>query len=120
MNEIHDNHVTGAAGEELAALYLEHEGMDILETNFRFGRGEIDLIAREGDTLVFCEVKYRRTDEFGPPEYAVTPHKQRQLRRLAEGYLALRRITDQECRFDVVAIRRENGLPRLHHLRNAF
>lgn len=116
----HQNRATGATGEEMASLYLAYLGMHIVDTNVRFGRGEVDIIARDGDALVFCEVKFRRTDEYGPPEYAVTPAKQRQVRRLAGGYIALHSIREQECRCDVVAISMHNGLPRLRHIPNAF
>lgn len=120
MAESRDTHAQGMVGEHLAREYLEHCGLRILKCNYRFGRGEIDIIAEEGEYLVFCEVKMRRSDAFGSPEYAVTPAKQQQLRRLATGYLAQRHITDRACRFDVVAIEWSGSLPRIRHLRNAF
>jgi putative endonuclease len=120
MNVPHSTHETGAAGERLAREYLEQSGLRILETNFRFGRGEIDIVAAEGEYLVFCEVKLRHSAAFGSPEDAVTPAKQRQLRRVATGYLARKGITDHPCRFDVVAIEWIARLPHIHHLRNAF
>lgn len=113
-------HAAGRAGEDLAREYLEHRGMEIIQTNYRFGRGEIDIIGREGEYLVFCEVKMRTSDEFGPPELAVTLQKQQQVRRVARGYLAERQIVDQACRFDVVAITLVGGLPRFEHIPNAF
>jgi putative endonuclease len=110
----------GVEGELLARDYLAGHGMSILETNYRFHHGEIDIIGRDGDTLVFCEVKTRSTDTFGPPEAAITPSKQRQIRKLAEAYLVGNRLRDQVCRFDVVAIDWTGTLPQLRHIRNAF
>jgi len=112
--------LSGRTGEEIARRYLEGLGFVILETNYRFRRGEIDIIARDGDDLVFCEVKARWNDEYGPPEYAVTPQKQKQIRKVAEGYLYERNIRDQVCRFDVVAIQVTDGTPEIRHLKDAF
>lgn len=111
----------GAQGEEIAARFLAGHGYRILERNFRFKRrGEIDIIAREGEYLVFCEVKMRRDDSYGLPEYAVTPLKQETIRRTAAAYLALRGARDQPCRFDVVTIRFRGAEPEITLLRNAF
>lgn len=95
----------GLAGETVALKYLRRKRYAILETRFRFLRGEIDIVARDGDTLVFVEVKMRTGHGFGRPEESVTPGKQRQIRKVAEGYLMLRRPGDIACRFDVIAIR---------------
>ena len=111
----------GAQGEEIAARFLVEQGFRIIERNFRFRRkGEIDIVAREGEYLVFCEVKMRTNDEYGIPEYAVTPRKQETIRRIAAAYLALREISGQPCRFDVVTIRFEGKRPAMSLLRNAF
>jgi putative endonuclease len=110
----------GGEGEQLAGSYLRKAGMTIVETNYRFGRGEIDIIARDGETLVFCEVKLRMNDEYGEPEFAITQKKQQQIRKVAQGYLYERNITEQECRFDVVAIRMIKGRPEIRYIRNAF
>lgn len=110
----------GAIGENLAAEFLEKKGYLILQRNYRFERGEIDLIAKDGDELVFVEVKARTSKAFGSPEEAVTSEKQKQIRTVAEGYLFENGIEDQRCRFDVVAIRYEKGKPNITLLRNAF
>ena len=110
----------GHAGELLAEKYLEDLGYTIIERNYRFGKGEIDLIARDGEVLVFCEVKARHSDEFGPPEYALTPGKQQQIRKIAAGYLFEHEIAQHACRFDVVAIRFSGGEPEINYIRNAF
>ena len=110
----------GKAGEELAAQYLERNGLKILEHNFRFERGEIDLIAEEGEELVFVEVKARRSNAFGAPEEAVTEKKQEQVHAVAEGYLFIHDIDDRPCRFDIVAIEYQNGTAEIRHIRDAF
>lgn len=110
----------GAIGENLAAEFLEKKGYLILQRNYRFERGEIDLIAKDGDELVFVEVKARTSKAFGSPEEAVTSVKQRQIRIVAEGYLFESGIEDQRCRFDVVAISYEKGKPNVKLIRNAF
>jgi len=110
----------GKAGEDLAARFLEQSGLKILERNFRFERGEIDLIAREGEELVFIEVKARQSNTFGAPEDAVTEKKQEQIHNVAEGYLFKNEIDDCPCRFDIVAIDYKNGNAEIRHIRDAF
>jgi putative endonuclease len=110
----------GSDGEQLACEYLALQGLHVVERNFRSHRGEIDIVAREGEYLVFCEVKCRESDEFGSPEHAVTAEKARQVRNVAEGYLAKNGIREQACRFDVVAIRFSGARGVLNHIRNAF
>jgi putative endonuclease len=110
----------GKQGEDLAAALLERKGYSILERNYRFDRGEIDLVANEGGELVFIEVKARHGSRFGSPEEAITPAKEEQLKKVAEGYLAKRGLTSQACRFDIVSITFEGGTPHMTILRNAF
>lgn len=110
----------GTEGENLAAEFLQQQGYQILERNYRFDRGEIDLIAKEGKDLVFVEVKARHSGEFGSPEEAITPSKEAQLRKVAEGYLYENHIGEQPCRFDVVAIAYDRGKPQIRLIRNAF
>ena len=95
---------TGAKGEDLAVAVLRRHGYRILERNFRTPVGEIDVVAEEGETLCFVEVKWRRGRETGHPAEAVTGEKQRRIARAAEWYLARRRVASRPCRFDVVAI----------------
>jgi len=111
---------TGSAGEMIARSYMMDLGFEIVETNYRYGKGEIDIIARDGEVLVFCEVKTRERDQFGPPEYALTPRKQQQIRKIASGYLYEHEIAEQACRFDVIAIRMVHGKPEINYIRNAF
>lgn len=111
---------SGEYGESLAQAYLKEQGFRILETNYRFHHGELDIVAEEGEILVFCEVKTRSNAEFGPPECAVSEQKQHQLRRLALAYLTVHGIRDRVCRFDVIAIRLQGGVPSVNLIRDAF
>ncbi|HED04101.1 MAG TPA: YraN family protein [Candidatus Fraserbacteria bacterium] len=106
---------TGRQAEDRAADYLRLRGYQIVCRNYRWRGGEIDLIAREGDCLVFVEVKARRGRGYGLPEEAVTPHKQHKLVRTARRYLT-EHPTALALRFDVVAL--SGGEARLH--KNAF
>jgi len=111
---------TGTHGEKIAMSFLRKQGLEILEMNYQFGHGEIDIIAKEGEILVFCEVKTRYSDEFGPPECAITERKQAQVRKTAIAYLYEHEIREQICRFDVVAIRVKGSGPEIRYLKNAF
>jgi len=94
----------GTRGENAAAAYLERIGMEIVERNWRTGRGEIDIIALDGTDLVFCEVKTRRGTSTGTPEEAVSESKQRRLARLAQSYISAAGLTDCAVRFDVISV----------------
>ena len=112
--------VLGSEGERLAARYLRRQGMRILARRFRVLRGEIDLVAREGDILVFVEVKTRQR---GNPAEAVTLEKQRRVTRAALAFLRRYDLLDAAlpCRFDIVAVRCEPGQrPVIEHLKGAF
>ncbi|MDH4070046.1 MAG: YraN family protein [Ignavibacteria bacterium] len=110
----------GDRGEELALTFLRRRGFRIAATGYRYGRGEVDIIAYDGDILVFCEVKARMSDQFGEPEYGVTRRKQLQIRKVAEAYLFEHDIRDQVCRFDVIAVRFNGDRTIVRYLRNAF
>jgi putative endonuclease len=94
----------GKRGEQAARSFLERCGFEILDTNWRCGRGEIDIVAREDDVLVLVEVKTRRTVKAGTPEEAVSPAKQRRIARLAAAYLKGMAHPPERIRFDVVTI----------------
>ena len=96
--------VIGSEGERAAAAFLEARGYRILERNYRTRLGEIDLVAEEGRTLVFVEVKVRLNDRVGGPAAAITSAKQARIARLAQQYVASRRLAERACRFDVVLI----------------
>jgi len=116
-----DNKSLGARGEEIAAAYLKGRKFTIVERNFRCKAGEVDIIARDGKTLVFVEVKTRRTLTFGPPQLALTPFKQRQISKAALTWLAKKKLFDTSARFDVVAILLpDHEVPVIDHIRDAF
>jgi putative endonuclease len=110
----------GAQSESLAARLLKRRGYTILETNYRTPLGEIDIIARDRDTLVFVEVKARRSLGFGGPKWAVTPKKQRKISMVALYYLKTTRQSQAKARFDVVAIRSLTEPPQVEIIQNAF
>ncbi len=114
--------VTGVKGEEAAARFLTRSGYAILDKNVRTRAGEIDLVAMEGKTLVFVEVKTRRDMEGDPPQAAVNTRKQNRLGKLAHGYLKLKRIRPTPCRFDVISVifNDEGGVKAIRHIPNAF
>lgn len=111
----------GTVAEDAAVEFLKNKGFTIVKRNFHFGRdGEIDIIARDRDVLVFVEVKARASDLYGSPESSITPSKIKTIRRTAEGYLYINKITDVECRFDVIAIDYARKPPEIRHLISAF
>ncbi|GFO70162.1 UPF0102 protein [Geomonas limicola] len=121
MQEKRGNSSFGEQGESIAATYLQGQGFTIVERNFRCVCGELDIIAREGRTIVFIEVKCRNNEKYGPPQLAVTPFKQRQISKAALVWLAKKKLYDAEARFDVVAIvARKGEVPVIEHIRDAF
>lgn len=110
----------GDAGEDLAAAALKKQGYRIIERNFSCPLGEVDLIARQGDFLVFVEVKTRRGASFGGAAEAVHPAKQAKLMRLAEYYMNEKRLKEAKVRFDVVAVNWEGETPRVEIIQDAF
>jgi putative endonuclease len=116
-----DNKQKGDLGEAIAADFLGRLGYTVIETKYKFREvGEIDIVARDGDALVFCEVKARSSDRCGDPEYAITRRKQRQVRYLAKAYLFEHGIEEQEVRFDVVAIKFDGPCPKIDYFKGAF
>lgn len=108
----------GRYGEDVAARHLTAAGLVVLERNWRCDIGEIDILARDGDSLVVCEVKTRHGAGFGHPAEAVTPIKAQRLRRLAARWIRERRVSPREVRFDVVAVIRSGpGAAVVEHLR---
>jgi putative endonuclease len=109
----------GRSGEDRAARLLAGRGYRIVERNYRTKQGEIDLIALDGDTIVFAEVKTRTSDAYGAPELAVDPRKQARMVKAALSYLKRKKLHQTACRFDVVAISGP-GEDRVEVIRNAF
>ena len=112
----------GAWGEDAAASYLTENGFRLLERNYRTKYGELDLIAEEGETLVFLEVKARHGLSYGSPKAAVDARKQEHLRQAALLYLQEHtELAERPLRFDVISIVKENGKrAQLEHIRAAF
>ncbi|HET6497654.1 MAG TPA: YraN family protein [Coriobacteriia bacterium] len=108
-------------GEDAAAAYLERIGMTVTDRNWRCRSGEVDIVALDDATLVFVEVKTRRSLSAGQPEEAVSPTKQRRLVRVARHYLAHAGLSDTDTRFDVIAIHViADDRAVLRHHRGAF
>ena len=113
-------HVFGAAAEQLAVRHLEAHGCIVMERRFRCAGGEVDIVAREGDTLVFVEVKARATLRYGGPAAAVGPRKQRRIAGAARNFLRTRCDRAYPCRFDVVCVVAGNGRAEVRWLKDAF
>jgi putative endonuclease len=113
-------HVLGAAGEHAAEALLAREGFVILTRNYRWPGGEADLVALDGLTVVFIEVKTRCSDEHGTPFEAVTRSKRRRVSRTAQHYMLRHHLTDRAARFDVVGVWVEDGCMRCELIRDAF
>ena len=112
---------TGNKGEEIACNFLKKIGYKIVQRNYQFGHGEIDIVANDNDILVFVEVKYRKSLTYGPPELAISKSKQKQVRKTAEAYLYDKNIKDTSCRIDVIAILHyPKKEPHINHIINAF
>ena len=117
-----NNKSFGNKGEDLAAAYLKSEGYEIIERNYRFHKGEIDIVAKDNSSnyLVFIEVKCRKSLEYGVPEYAITSAKSRQLKRMANYYILDNHVKDIDCRLDVITILlTPDNPPLINHYKNA-
>jgi len=108
---------SGAQAEALACAHLERAGLTLLTRNYRCPQGEVDLVMDDRDTLVFVEVRYRRSDAFGTPAETVDRRKRARLQAAAGHYL-LTHSADRACRFDVVAVSGRDA--RIEWLRDAF
>jgi putative endonuclease len=110
----------GKTGEDLACAELEKRGYAILARRYRRRGGEIDIVARDGATLVFVEVKARDGRAFGEAAEAVTAFKRRRITRLALDYMTRHHLSDRPCRFDVVSIHFDSGAAVIELFQNAF
>ena len=109
----------GRYGEDLAARHLQDQGLVVLDRNWRCDVGEIDIVAREGDTLVVCEVKTRSGVGFGSPLEAVTAAKAARLRRLTACWLRAHDVHPRDIRIDLVGVLAGRGAPTVEHVRGA-
>jgi putative endonuclease len=114
-----DHNEFGKEGEETAVNFLRKKGYKILETNWKAGKNEIDIIAIDKETLVIVEVKSRHSNFAGEPETAVTRDKQRSLIRAANYYIAKMKL-DSEVRFDIVSILVVKDQQTINHIEDAF
>src|SRR5471032_2784238 len=110
----------GKTGEDLACEELERRGYAILARRYRRRGGELDIIARHGETMVFVEVKTREGRQFGDGGEAVTPLKRRRMAQIAMDYMARQQLVDCPCRFDVVSILFDQGHVSIELFENAF
>ena len=116
-----DRRKAGNIAKDIAIMFIEGLGYTILKRNFTFGKvGEIDIICDVQDMLVFIEVRARMHHAFGAPESSITTKKVKSIKRVAEGYLYINKITNKQCRFDLIAIDFIDGETHIRHLINAM
>ena len=111
---------SGKEGEAIAVQQLKKDGYKILETNYLTKLGEIDIIAKDRDTIVFVEVKARRSVHYGSPKEAVSTQKQKKISLVALYYLKTTNQMTTKARFDVVAVNLNRDKPRVEIIKNAF
>lgn len=109
----------GDLGEALAIQYLKEKKYDIVKTNYRFQRNEVDIVVEDANCLIFIEVKTRQTAQIGPPWKAVHRHKQRQIIRCAHQYM-IENDSEQEARFDIISIVHNSKGTFIEHIEEAF
>lgn len=114
------SHKIGQQGEDMAVKFLSEKNYFILDRNYRWARGEIDIVAKKDDLLVFVEVKTAKSKNFGSPENWVDVRKQQQIGMVAERYLQEKEIENIDCRFDVIAVSAQGKDWKIHHIENAF
>ncbi len=113
------NSKLGNIGEQIAVDYLTSLNYKIIKRNFHFGKiGEIDIVAEDGDFLVFCEVKTRSNQNYGSGLDAINPKKQKQIVNVAKGYLTINKISDKSCRFDAIIINFRNNNYEIEHYKD--
>ncbi len=114
-------HHFGKTAEALAIRWLRKHGYQIVEQNLRLLGGELDIVAQDKDTLVFIEVKGRRTNQFGGASYAIDERKKRQIIKLASFYRSERGLDHQPCRFDAIFVTTsKENIPEIAHIQDAF
>ncbi|MFA4915644.1 MAG: YraN family protein [Syntrophales bacterium] len=111
---------TGKRGEEIAVKYLKKAGYKIIECNYRCLFGEIDIIAKDKKTIVFVEVKTRKSEKFGDPQLSVGFEKQKKISRISLNYIEEKRLHDCDARFDVVAVKMLPEGNKIELIQNAF
>ncbi len=117
---MHDRRRQGSEFEDLACAYLKDKGYKILDRNVYLMRKELDVVALHRGTVVFVEVKGRRSTRYGLPAEAMGMTKRRHIIEAARAYIKNKNLVDKPCRFDFVAVTFESGLPNFRHIENAF
>lgn len=110
----------GMQAQQQAESHLIDKGYRILERNYRIRTGEVDIIARHGNYVVFVEVKFRRSVDFGYPRESVGIIKQQRISRTAMHYIATHKISGMDFRFDVIEVLMQGGIAEINHIENAF
>jgi putative endonuclease len=117
----HNTVSIGKNAETLAEEYIKDKKFKIIKKNFKFGKtGEIDIIAYDGDILVFLEIRSKASKEYGDPISSITPGKIKKIRKTAEGYLYVNNISNTEIRFDVITVDFTGEMPKLDYIPYAF
>lgn len=117
---MYEKHETGKIGEDIVAKYLEQIGYEILQRNFECKIGEIDIIAKDKDEIVFIEVKTRASALYGLPKDAVDQTKKKHIYRSAEFYIYIKHLENQPVRIDVIEVYKKQGKFKIHHIKNAI
>jgi len=115
-----DSHELGKAGQKAAEAFLKSKGYEIIDRNFHTRSGELDLVVRDGDYIVFVEVKARKSLEYGYPREAITRTKQKRILKTALAYLTQNHLHNSNIRFDVVEVLLQQGQTYASHIENAF
>ena len=114
-----DHNELGKLGEEIAAQFLVHKGYHILDRNWVFKKGELDIVAQHNNTLIIIEVKTRNSAFFGDPQEFVTPSKIKMLVKTANAYILEHQLA-LEARFDIIAVLKNKKTQHIEHIENAF
>lgn len=117
---MYERHETGKIGEEIAVAYLKQNGYQIIERNFECRQGEIDIIAKDKNDLVFVEVKTRSSALYGLPKEAVDKTKKKHIYRSAEYYIYRKHLENYPIRIDVIEIFKKQGIFKVHHIKQAI
>jgi putative endonuclease len=120
LSKLTPSKARGNLGEDAAARYLESRGMRVLDRNWRYRQWELDLVCRDGDTLVFVEVKTRGRGALGTPADGLDRTKQARLAKAAARYLSAKGLWDEPCRFDLAAVTDAGTSMDVEHIENAF
>lgn len=117
---MYQRHETGKVGEDIATTYLQQIGYEIIQRNFECKQGEIDIIAKDKDEIVFVEVKTRASALYGEPKDAVDRIKKKHIYRSAEFYIYIKHLENHPVRMDVIEVYKKQGKFKVHHIKNAI